>query len=162
MDIGDLSARYCARQDAHAFLVLWGLLLLLAGSAVAAQRFKARFFSRAILLFAFLTVALSASIFYGCSMTAASEQGLGSDLPAGTYTFLRCLGWDALSTVLGWTILVVSCIVALGLVVVGIRHRRKAVRIVAPIGAALLSIVTLLMGLGLLFGFSWCTSERLF
>ena len=166
-----LSAQYCARQNAAAFLELWGLLLVLCGAAVATlfvarrlgseRQFGARFCAGSLFFFALLTGILAASMFYGCSATAASEQGLGSDLAAGTFTILRCLGTDVLSTVQGWVLLVGSSIAAIALVIWGLFRRRAAVRVPAFIGAALLVVLAFAFGFFLLFGFSWCASERL-
>ena len=156
-----LSAQYCARQNATAFLELLALLLVLCGAATAARRFGLRFCSGALFFFALLTCIIAASMFYGCSATAANEQGLPSDLAAGTYTFLRCLGTDVFEMVQGWVLFAVSANAAIALVVFGVRRRRTAVRVPAFAGAALLVILTLTFGFFLLFGFSWCESQRL-
>jgi hypothetical protein len=166
-----LSAQYCARQNATAFLELWGLLLVLCGAAAATlfaarrlgsdRQFAARFCAGALLLFALLTGILAASTFYGCTATAASEQGLTSDLPAGTFTVLRCLGTSVLGMVNGWVLLVVTSIAAIALVVLGIFRQRAAVRVPAFAGATLLVILAFAFGFFLLFGFSWCESQRL-
>ena len=166
-----MSAQYCARQDATAFIELWGLILVLCGAAavtmfaarrfVGGTQFAARFCTGALFFFAILTGLLAASIFYGCSATAASEQGLGSNLSARTYTTLRCLSTDVLSTVQGWVLLVGLSIAAIVLIVLGILRRRAAVRVPAFTGAALLAILAFACGFFLLFVFSFCESQRL-
>ena len=156
-----LSAQYCARQNATAFLELWALLLVLSGAAVTARQFGLRFCAGALFFFALLTGIIAASTFYGCSATAANEQGLPSDLAASMYTFLRCLGTDVFEMVQGWVLFVGSTNAAIALVVLGIRRRRAAVRVPAFAGAALLVILALAFGFFLLFGFSWCESQRL-
>lgn len=166
-----LSAQYCARQDATSFLELWALLLLLCAAAAAtlllARRqgtnpnIAVRFCFGVMLLFALLTGLFAASIFYGCSATAANEQGLPSNLAAGAYTFLRCLGTDVLGMVQGWVLLVASTIAAIALAGYATVRRRPAVRIPAFGGALLLILLAIASGFFLLFGFSWCTSQRL-
>ena len=101
-------------------------------------------------------------MFYGCTATAAAEQGLGSNLAVGTFTFLRCLGTDMFEMVQGWVLFVVSSIAAIGLFVLALLLRRRiAVRVPAFAGAALLALLAFAFGFFLLFGFSWCESERL-
>ena len=166
-----LSAQYCARQNTAAFLLLWGLLLVLCGAAVATlslarsigrgRLFAVRFCGGALFFFALLTGILAASMFFGCSATAASEQGLGSDLPGDTYRVLRCLGTEVLSMAQGWVLLVGSSIGAIALVVLGRFRPRAAVRVPAFGGAALLVIVAFVLAFFSLFGFSLCTSMRL-
>ena len=166
-----LSAQYCARQNATAFLELWAMLLVLCGAA-AAMRFAApqlakdrpfavRFCTAALLFVALLTGIFAASIFYGCTATAASEQGLGSNLPAGTYTLLRCLGTNMFDLVQGWLLFAGCCIAAIALLVLGAVRRRIAVRVPAFIGSGLLAVAALACGFFLIFGFSWCESQRL-
>ena len=166
-----LSSQYCARQNASAFLELWALLLVLCGAAVvtlfAARRlggdrqFGLRFCAGSLFFFALLNVVITASMFYGCSATAASEQGRPSDLAANTFTLLRCLGTDVFEMVQGWVLFAGSTNAAIALVVFGIRRRRAAIRVPAFAGAALLLILALAFGFFLLFGFSWCESQRL-
>ena len=166
-----LSAQYCARQNATAFLELWGLLLLLCCAAVVilfvARRFKkerqfaARFCAGALFFLALLNGIFASSIFYGCSATAASEQGLGSNLAAGTYNVLRCLGTDVLSSVHAWVLVVGSSIGTVVLSLFGVYRRGAAVRAAAFVGAAFLIVLAFAFGFFLFFGFSWCASERL-
>lgn len=166
-----LSAQYCARQNAASFLELWALLLVLclgaAATLFAARRlaperqFSVRFCGGALLFFALLTAIFASLTFYGCSATAANEQGLPTQLPAGVFTALRCLGTDVLSTVQGWVLLVVSSIVAIALLVFGIFRPRVAVRVPAFAAATLFAILALAGGFFLLFGYSWCESQRL-
>lgn len=167
-----LSTQYCARQHATASLELWGLVLVLAGAAIATlfaarrmrrtdRRSAARVCAGAFLFAALLTGVLAAAIFYGCTTTAASLQGLGSDLPAATFGMLSCLNSQALGLVHGWMLLVGSFVAAIVLLVLGIVRWNAAARIVAFIAAALLVFLTFAVGLLLIFGFSWCTSQRL-
>ena len=155
-----LSARYCARQDATAFIELWALLLVLIAAAVVTRK-RSRVYSGTLVVFAALTAAYGSSIFYGCSMTAANEQGLGSDLAASTFNILRCLGNDALGTATGWALLVVLCLAAIALLVLGVVRWKALTRVLAFAGSAVLLILTFALAFFLVFGFSWCTSQRL-
>jgi cytochrome c oxidase subunit IV len=154
------SVRSCVRQDAGAFLELWALLLVLAGCAYVVRP-ASRAYARVLALFAFLTAVFAGAIFYGCSMTAAGEQGLGTDLPANTYTTLRCLGNDAFSTAMAWTTFVVPLIAGIALALFGAVRWKAARRVVAFIGAAVLLIVACAGAFLSVFFFSWCTSQRL-
>ena len=156
-----VSAQYCVRQGASAYLELWAFLLLLAGAAII-TRSRSRALSRTFIAFAVLTGLQATSTFYGCSMVAPSEQGLGTDLPGGTYTILRCLGWEPFGTATGWIIFAAECIVAIVLFVLAINRWKRAGKVLGFIGSALLTIVACFSGFLLYFGFSWCTSSRLF
>ena len=156
-----LSAGYCVRQGASAYLELWAFLLLLAGAAIVTRR-SSRVLSGTFVAFALLTTALGISMFYGCSMTAASEQGLGTDMPAHTYSLLRCLGQGTFGMATGWIALAVECLATIVLFVLAIVRWRKIARVFAFIGSALLFALSCAGAFLLFFGFSWCTSSRLF
>ncbi len=156
-----VSAQYCARQGASAYLALWAFLLLLVGSAILARK-TSRVLSRTFVAFAVLTAFLGTSIFYGCSVAAPAEQGLGTNLPAAIYSTLRCLGVEAFGTATGWIVFAVSCIATIVLLVSAIIHLKKTARVFGFAGSALLLMVTFVTGFLLFFGFSWCTSSRLF
>lgn len=156
-----LSAQYCVRQGASAYLELWALLLLLAGASILTRK-TSRVLSGGLGLFALLTAAVGASMFYGCAMTAASEQGLGTNLPGGTYNVLRCLGWEPFGTATGWVILAVECVATLTLLVLAIVRWKKAARAFAFVGAGVLLALSCATAFFWFFGFSWCTSSRLF
>lgn len=156
-----LSVRYCVRQDATAFLELWALLLALAGAAVA-LRSTARAWSRGLLCCAALIAAVGASIIIGCTMTGAADQGQGWDFSPAWYTPLRCMGYDALWSVNNWCSIVIFAIAGIALLQLGIVRRKTATRVFAFSGSAVLLILTLLSGFFLLFGYSWCSSSRLF
>ena len=159
-----LGARYCVRQDAHAFMGLWALLLALAGVAFVVGRRGQRIVSTVLFFFAACTAALGITIFSACYGTAPYQMGLGA--PSGTGTRLNtfmCLSRGASTWAFLWTVIVVSCSAALGLVVWGSSHGRSVIlRVAAYIGAVLLLIVAGFAGFATVFDFSWCSSSRLF
>lgn len=154
-------AQYCVRQGATAYLEMWALLLAFAGAAVVTRK-TSRALSGTYVAFAVLTGVLGVVTFYGCSMTAAGEQGMGTDLPSGTYTILRCLGYDVYSLANTWLLFAVSCTAAIALLVFGLIRWKKAARAYAFTGSALLTIAAFAFAFFLAFGFSWCSSSRLF
>lgn len=169
-----LSVRYCVRQDAATFLELWAFVVLLAGASVAAfaassrnaehprYPFALRFCAGTLLLFTVLTGILGVSILYGCLWTAASLQGMGTNLPSRTYALLSCLYQAGTDMAHAWMLAVVFFTCAIALLVVGIFRRNAAVRVVSFLGSPLLLILALASMGGLIFAFSWCTSRRLF
>ena len=162
--IWGLGARYCARQNAHAYMVLWGLFLALLGAAFIVRR-RGRHFEAAVLLFLGLcTGALEFIIFYGCSASAPYAMGLGApSLSAISLTTLTCLGQGAFSKASAWTVITLSCSAALGLVAWGrSRSKTAALRASLYVGAALLLLFAGAVGFGAFFVFSWCSSSRLF
>ncbi|HZZ00703.1 MAG TPA: hypothetical protein VFE36_14130 [Candidatus Baltobacteraceae bacterium] len=156
-----IPAQYCARQGATAYLEMWALLLVLAGAAILTRR-TSRFLAGTFVVFAALTGILGTSMFYGCSVSAPAEQGLGTNLPAATYGILRCFGHDVGYTAYGWVLFVLSCGGAIALFVFGIIRWKQAGRALAIIGAALLAMAAFAVSFFLLFAFSWCASSRLF
>lgn len=162
--IWGVGARYCVRQDAHAFMWLWGLFLALAAAAFLLRR-RGRYFEAAVLLFfAICTGALGCIIFYACSASAPYQMGLGTpSISAARLTTITCLSQGAFSKAIVWTVIVLSCSAALGLVAWGrSRGKTAALRACTYIGAALLLLVAAVAGFGAFFGFSWCSSSRLF
>jgi len=162
--IWGLGARYCARQNAHAYMLLWGLFLALAATAFILRR-RGRHFESAVLLFLGLcTGALEFIIFYGCYASAPYTMGLGApSLSATSLTRLTCLGQGAFSRASVWTVITVSCSAALGLVAWGrSRSKTAALRASLYVGAALLLLFAGAAGFGAFFVFSWCSSSRLF
>ncbi len=162
--IWGLGARYCVRQDAHAFMWLWGLLLTLAGAAFIVRR-RGRHFEAAVLLFfAVCTGALGVAIFYGCYASAPYTMGLGApDVSAASLTAFTCLSNGAFSRAIGWTVIALSCSMAAGLAASGRRRGNSATRrALLYAGAVLLLLVAAAVGFGAFFVFSWCTSSRLF
>jgi len=162
--IWGLGARYCVRQDAHAFMWLWGLLLALGGAAFLVRRTGRRFEAAVLLFFAVCTGALGFTIFYGCYASAPYSMGLGAPgVSAASFTTFTCLGQGAFSRAMAWTIVALSCSAALGLVAWGrSRSRSAAFRASLYAGAALLLLVAGAAGFGAFFVFSWCSSSRLF
>lgn len=165
LDMGMLpwlvSAQYCARQGASAYLELWAFLLLLVAAAIL-TRSSSRVVTRTVLALAALTGILGASMFYGCSITAPSEQGLGTELASGIYRALRCVGHDVFGTATGWIVTATECTVAVVLFALARVRWKNAVRVFGFIGSGLLAILTLVTGFLVYFGFAWCTSARLF
>lgn len=156
-----LSAQYCVRQGASAYLELWAFLLLLAGAAILTRRFS-RVSSGVLTLLAVLTGGVGASIFYGCSMTAAADQGLGWFGDRAWYTPLHCLGQNALGNATGWCLIVATCLGAILLLRLGIIRRKPSARVMAFAGSAVLLVFAFAQGFFFTFGWSWCTSSRLF
>jgi hypothetical protein len=162
--IWSLGARYCVRQDAHAFMWLWGLFLALAGAALIVRGRGRRFGAGVLLFFAACTGVLGFVILYACYASAPYSMGLGApSVSAVSLTTLMCLSQDAFSKATGWTIVVLSCSAALGLIAWGRSRGRTALpRACSYVGAALLLLVAVAAGFGAVFVFSWCSSSRLF
>ena len=165
MDVlGPLSARYCARQDAHAFMWLWCLALVLGAIACSIGKGSARLARGALLFFAAATGLVGASIFYGCYRWAPFSLGMGAPgLSARQLDTFMCLSQDAFGNSLGWTIVAVSCSAAAALIVWARSSAGSAgKRVSCSIGAALLMVVAVVVGLLMFVSFSWCLSRRLF
>ncbi len=162
--IWSLGARYCVRQNVDAFVWLWGLFLALASGAFILRRRGSHFESGVLAFFALCTAAVGLVTFYGCSASAPYSMGLGaSGVSAVSLTTLTCLGQDASARAIVWTIIVLSCSAALGLVAWGrSRSKSAALRICAYAGALLLFLIAAAAGFGAFFAFSWCSSSRLF
>ncbi|MGA8097864.1 MAG: hypothetical protein WB810_04290 [Candidatus Cybelea sp.] len=143
---------------------LWGLLLALAGAAYGLHARGARFGTAILLAFVVFTGALGLSIFYGCYRWAPYSMGLGAPgvSAAGVTTFM-CLSKSAFATALMWTVIVLSCSAAVGLVAwTRLRAGNAVLRVSCFIGAVLLLLVAIAAGFFLFFGISWCLSQRLF
>lgn len=162
--IWSLGARYCVRQDAHAFMWLWGLFLMFAGAGFVVGR-RGRPFEAVVLAFlAVCTAALGLTIFYACSASAPYSMGLGAPGVSGArLTTFACLGQGASVWTFLWTVVALSCGAGLGLVSVG-RSRGKAIalRAISYAGVALLLVVVAVAAFVWFFDFSWCSSQRLF
>jgi hypothetical protein len=153
------------RQNAHAFMWLWGLLLAFAGAAIVVRRRGRRFEAAVLLFFATCTGALGFIIFYACYASAPYSMGLGAppSVSVARLTTSTCLSHDAFGTARMWTVVALSCSAALGLVAWGrTLGKTAALRACAYVGAALLLVVAAAAGFGWFFGLSWCSSERLF
>ncbi len=159
-----LGARYCARQDAHAFMWLWALLLALAGAAWIVRRRGRRFEASVLRFFAVCTGALGLAIFYGCYASAPYTMGLGApNVSATNLTALTCLSNGAFSRTIVWTVIALSCSAAAGLIAWGRRRGKPAaLRAFLYAGAVLLLLVAAAAGFGAFFVFAWCSSSRLF
>jgi hypothetical protein len=162
--IWSLGARYCARQHAHAFIWLWFLLLAFAGAALILRRRGRPFEAAVLLLLAVCTGALGSIVFYACSATAPFSMGLGApNISATRLTALTCLGQSASTSAFLWTVVALCCSSALGSVAWGrLRGKTAAIRTLSYIGAALLLVIAGALGFAWFFGFSWCSSSRLF
>lgn len=143
---------------------LWGLLLALAAVAFIVRRRGGHFEAAVLLFFAACTGALGSIIFYGCYASAPYSMGLGApNLSAARLTMLTCLSQDVFARAINWTIIVLSCSAALGLVAWGrSRGKTAALRACLYVAAALFLLVAAAAGFGAFFGFSWCSSSRLF
>ena len=152
------------RQHAHAFMWLWFLLLALTGTALIVCRRGRHFEATVLLLLAVCTGTLGLIVFYGCSATASFSMGLGApNISAARLTALTCLGQSASPSAFHWTGVALCCSAALGLVAWGrLRAKTTGVRAISYIGAALLLLLAAAAGFGWFFGFSWCSSSRLF
>jgi hypothetical protein len=159
-----LGARYCVRQHAHAFIWLWCLLVALAAAAVAVRRRGRPFEATVLLLLAVCTGTLGLVLFYACSASAPYSMGLGApDISAARLTALTCLGESASASAFTWTLVALSCSAALGSIAWGrTRGKTAATRALSYIGAALLLLLAAAGVFAWFFGFSWCSSRRLF
>ena len=160
-----LGARYCARQNAHAYFLYWGLFLTLAGTAIALYRRRLAGLGPVVLLFfALCTGALGVSVFYGCYRWAPYSMGLGApDFSGARLTMFTCLNQDTFSTASSWTILVVACCAILGIIAwARSRATNIALRLAAFTGALICLLVAAATAFFLFFAFSWCSSSRLF
>lgn len=156
-----VSAQYCARQGASAYLELWAFLLLLVAAAIL-TRSTSRVLAGTTLALALFTGILAASMLYGCSMTAPNEQGMTTGLAPGIYTTLKCLGHEVFGTASGWVVTATECVVAIALFLLARVRWKKAGRVLGFTGSAVLTILTFVTGFLVFFGFSWCSSARLF
>lgn len=162
--IWGVAARYCVRQDAHTFMWLWGLFLVLAGAGYALCGRRAGFGTAVLLFFAFCTAALGFTTFYGCYRWAPYSMGLGTpSISAASLNAFMCLSQGAFARAVGWTVMVVSCSTAVGLIAwARLRGRNAAIRASSYLGAAFLLLVAIVVGFFVFFVFSWCSSQRLF
>src|SRR5580692_12873790 len=123
--IWGLGARYCVRQDAHAFMWLWGLLLALGGAAFIVRRRGRPFGAAVLLFFAICTGAFGLTIFYACYNSAPYQLGLGAPgVAAASLTTLNCISSGASTWVFLWTVVVLLCCSVVGFVALG-RSRDK-------------------------------------
>ncbi len=143
---------------------LWCVLLALAGAASIVRRRARPFEAAVLLLLAVCTATLGVAIFYACSATAPSSLGLGApDISAARLTTLTCLGQSASTSAVVWTVVVLLCGAALGSIAWGrTPGKSAAVRALCYIGVALLLLLAAAAGFAWFFGFSWCSSSRLF
>ena len=154
--ISALSARYCVRQDAHAFMWLWGLLLILIGAALALRR-SSWLLRMVLLAFALGTVALGAGILYACTAYAPLSLGLAVPISATDLTRIMCLSKDPFGTAIPWTVVVLSCSGAVALVLRSRASGKTATsRAFAYIGAALLVVIAVACVLLAIFSFGMC------
>jgi len=173
--INGLAARYCVRQDIRGFVELWGLLLGLAGAAFAIfyvartgvedrVRRTAAFICAGILTCLMLcTAALWFTIFRWCYLSAAASLGMAPSTPVPGLDAMICLNSNALATINGWILVVVSCVAAIGLLFLGIfRMKRLLSRAISYAGAAVTLLFAVVNGFLIVFGTSWCQSHRLF
>jgi hypothetical protein len=162
--IWSLGAKYCVRQDAHAFMWLWGLLLALTAAAFVVRRHGRHVEAAVLLFFAATTGALGFLTFYACYAYAPYSMGLTAPrTTAARLTTFSCLSQEALPSAFIWTIVALSCSAALGLIAWGRSHDNPAAfRLTTYIGAALLLLLAAAAGFVWFFGFSWCSSHRLF
>ena len=169
-----LAARYCVRQDARGFIELWGLFVGLAGGAVAIAlrlrsgiadktRQRTAWFAFGVLAcFLALTGGVAWAIFRWCYESAPASLGMASNAP-GNVDLKICLTMHALETIDGWMLIVVACLAALGLLVLGIFQSKSVVRrAVSFAGAAAALLFAIASGGLIFFGISWCQSQRLF
>jgi hypothetical protein len=161
--IWSLGARYCVRQEAHAFMWLWALLLTLAGGGVALRARRANFGSAFLLFLALCTGAIGFGIFYGCYRYAPFSMGLYEPyLSTANSELFRCLGKDALGTAVNWILIVVLCSAVVGFAALARRSRSVATIVLCYAIAGLVLLAVMAAGFLLFFGFSWCMSNRLF
>jgi hypothetical protein len=161
--ISALAARYCVRQNAHAFIWLWALFLGLAGAALVLRRRGARFESAVLFLFALCTGAVGLAVFYGCYRWAPYSMGLTAPgTSAVNLNNFMCLTHDAASITAMWTVIALLCCATAGLLAWARPGRSAAARGCCYVAAVFALLVVLIAAVVVFFNFSWCTSERLF
>lgn len=165
-----LSARYCIRQDARGFIELWLLAVLLAGAIVAIWRGirdrqrkrMAMFWVAALTCAIVFTCGFGLTIFRWCYESAAPSLGMMvPDAPKGIDAMI-CFSSHARELIDGWILIVVSCIAAIALLVLGFRGKGVLRRAVSFAGSGLGLLFATANGGLMLFGVSWCQSSRLF
>jgi hypothetical protein len=159
-----LGARYCARQNAHAFLWLWALFLVFTGSTIGSYRSGFRFRTAVLALLALGTGALGVAIFYACYGWAPYSMGFsGPGTSAASLNAFMCATTTAAGTVAGWTTIGVACTAAIGIVTTARSHAAGAVlRGAAYFVAGLLLLIAFAASFLVYFDYSWCSSRRLF
>ena len=156
------AARYCVRQNAHAFIWLWGLFLILGASALGLRRSTPRF-SGVLVFFAICTLGLGIVIFSACSAYAPLSMGLGTSRSATYVTTVMCLGKDAFQTALLWTIVVLSCSAAIGSMLwARLTQTSRRTRIFAIILGVLLIVIAAAAVVLHIFAFSMCATRWVF
>lgn len=125
----------------------------------AAQVSEYRFSS----FLAFCTATLAFAIFYACYRWAPYSMGLsGPSISAADLNAFMCLSRDATGTAGMWTVIVLACSAAVGLVAwAPLRSRNAAIRAGCYIAAVLALLVAIAGGFLWFFGFSFCSSQRL-
>lgn len=169
-----MSARYCIRADARGFIELWLVLVALAGGVVAIVRFlrrgivdprsrRAALFGVGVLACLILfTAGFAFTIFRWCYESAAPSLGMMvPNAPKGIDAMI-CLSSHALEMIDGWILIVASCITAAGLLVLGWQLKGTLRRALSYAGAAAAALFATANGGLMLFGASWCQSQRLF
>jgi hypothetical protein len=173
--ITGLAARYCVRQDARGFVELWGLFVALAAAAVAISislrrgignrlRQRTAFFALgALACLILVTCAVAWAILRWCYESAPALLGMA---PNASGTFLNteiCFSLHALEMMDGWILIAASCIVAVVLLALGIFQLESRVRRALWFAGAAVALIFASASAGLvLFGASWCQSQRLF
>jgi hypothetical protein len=170
-----LAARYCIRQDANGFIELWLLSVALAGAAVAIllstrrgigdrrQRRIAFFWVGALACFLLFTGGFALTIFRWCYESAAPSLGMVlPNAPGKSLDTMICLSPHALAMIHGWILIVVACVAATGLLVLGFQLKGAVRRAVSIAGGALALLFAAANGGLMVFSASWCQSGRLF
>lgn len=169
-----LSARYCTRQDARGFIELWLVAVALVAGAVAIvrsirrgipderRRGSALFGLGVLVCLLLFTGGFAFTIFRWCYESAAPSLGMiVPNAPAGIDAMI-CLSSHALEMIDGWILIVVSCVAAAALLVLGRQLKGTLRRALSFAGAAAVALFATANGGLMLFGASWCQSQRLF
>ena len=160
--IWSLGARYCVRQNAHAFILLWGLFVVFAGAALTLRRRK-RGLAAVLGFLAICTVAVGVVIFAACSAYAPVSMGLPVSITATSETILRCLGKDAFDTAILWMIAAVSCFGAVGSILHARLHSTKSAgRVFANTGGVVLLLLAGASVFLRIFSFTFCSTRWVF
>lgn len=173
--IHGLAVRYCVRQDARGLVELWALLVALTAGTAALLRSLRRGIEdrtrRSVAVFAFatlagfivLSVAVAGTILRWCYESAAPSLGLVAPNTPRGIDALVCLSPHAVGMMSGWILIVLACLVAIGLLALGVLRLKGAVRRALAFAAAGVAFLFALADAGLmLFSISWCQSQRLF
>ncbi len=109
-----------------------------------------------------LTVGFAVTVFRWCYLSAAPSLGLvPPDAPHGIDAMI-CLSTHIVEITNGWILIVAAFVAATGLIALGVFQKSAVRRAVSFAGSAAAVLFAVADGGLMLFGVSWCQSQRLF